>query len=353
MARHPGAGAAETFTEPLLRRIGTGCRGRLQFAGEAPARPVGAGKSPPAAGRRTAVGGLRPGAEDGGHSVRHADRPHPVVSTHAHRATGGHHGAADIPGRRFHRPALRRQSRRRLHPGNAPRRRVDATGRPRDERLRDGVPRAPGRRFRPALVHADGRGRPLRPRDARERARAVAGRSSRAGRAGPLPHPQRPAGGEAHGRPHRDRLRRLRAAAARSASGARGGARRRPESGGPVRYRLPARRRRQRGHGARARPGSRPSGDAAGPGGVRHQPGFDSRIRLRIPRLRAQRRHLRGSGHRFDPLLPGAVLAPAPGKGRVHRLPGVGPGRRAARAGRRRAGAPGGRAVTVLRGTLV
>ena len=42
-----------------------------------------------------------------------------------------------------------------------------------DEPLGDRLPRAARRRLRAPVVHADGRGRPLRPRDARERARAL------------------------------------------------------------------------------------------------------------------------------------------------------------------------------------
>ena len=51
---------------------------------------------------------------------------------------------------------------------------MDAGGRRGDERRRDGVPRAPGRRcVRPALVHSHGGSRPLRSRDARVGPRAM------------------------------------------------------------------------------------------------------------------------------------------------------------------------------------
>ena len=61
------------------------------------------------------------------------------------------------------------------------RRRLDAAGRGGDEALGDRVRAAPRRRrVRPALVHARGRGRPVRARDARERARAVGDAAARA-----------------------------------------------------------------------------------------------------------------------------------------------------------------------------
>ena len=47
------------------------------------------------------------------------------------------------------------------------------------------------RRVRSALVHADGRGRSVRPRDARERARAVGGRASAPRRHRAFPYPER------------------------------------------------------------------------------------------------------------------------------------------------------------------
>ena len=69
----------------------------------------------------------------------------------------------------------------------------------RDEPLGDRVPRAAARRLRSSMVHAAGRGGPLRSRDTGERARAFRGGRARAGRDGALPHAQRTAHGDAPG----------------------------------------------------------------------------------------------------------------------------------------------------------
>ena len=92
---------------------------------------------------------------------------------------GGSLASWHLPGRRLHRPTLRRQPGRRLRAAASARRRLDAERRARDEPLRDGVPA--GRRTtastcagsRPT-VEVDA----LRPRDAGQRARAVGERAS-------------------------------------------------------------------------------------------------------------------------------------------------------------------------------
>ena len=89
----------------------------------------------------------------------------------------GHDASADLRRRRVHRRAVPRESRRRscsAHGDEAWMQRVAAEMRHSETAF---VARARRRRVRPALVHARGRGRPLRPRDARERARALRDRS--------------------------------------------------------------------------------------------------------------------------------------------------------------------------------
>jgi hypothetical protein len=71
-----------------------------------------------------------------------------------------------------------------------------------------------------------------------------------------------------------------------------------------------------RAAGARVRRGDRDC-----PGGPTR------RLRLRVPLLRPGRRDRPGPGDRGDPLHPGAVLGRAPGPGRAHRPPGIGPRR--------------------------
>ena len=238
------------------------------------------------------------------------------------------------------------------------RRPLDAAGRGRDEALGDGLRDAPRRRrLRPALVHARGRGRPLRARDARERARALGGRPPRARRERRVPHPRRRAARHPHARrrgrsstspPRRRAVRRARGPARRAR------ARDRPRScrtdgeffmlvvpdAATVRDLAPdfvalralARRARRLRDRARRR----------------------RRARHRVALLRARGRHRRRPGHGIDALRPrrrtGASASGPTSCARTRRR------RAAARCTCRVAGDRAlltGRAITVLRGELV
>ena len=169
------------------------------------------------------------------------------------------------------------------------------------------------RRVRPALVHARGRGRPLRARDARERARAVRDRTRW--------RPTRP-------RRFHTRSGELRADARGRATAItldfprrRAGARRRrcpsssTRSGSPDgellahrRRVLHVRRRRRGDRARRSRPTSPSSRALADVRGVYVTAPGDDGLRHRVAVLRAARRHRRGPGHRFDALRARRVL---------------------------------------------
>ncbi len=191
----------------------------------------------------------------------------------------------------------------------------------------------------PALVHADRRGRPLRPRDARLGARALGAGAGRFGQGSPLPDEER--------RPDRRAARggdraRFPGRAGRSGRGSAGPSPRSRRHVGPLHGPkppgLPRRARLRSGPvGALARFREPCRRDPAGPRRHRHGRLGIARARLRLPLLRTRGRNRRGPRHRLRPLLPRPLLGAAPREVRADGLSGVGPRRHRRRAPLRRA----------------
>ena len=266
------------------------------------------------------------------------------------RATTKRHGHSAVRRGRVHHAALLRQSRRRVRPCA---RRAPTTGcgrGPRDEPLRDRLPARRRRRLRPALVHADRRGRPLRPRHARQRPRALgAGPGSIRAHARFQPRAvvltaARRGGWIELDFPGRSRRRRRAARAPRRARASRAALR------WPTPTRLPRRAGLRGGRSApsarlrRARRRTRPAR-----GVIVTAARASRRRRLRLPLLRTRGRHRRGPRHRLRPLLPRPLLGAAPRQVRADGLSGVRPRRHRRRAPLRRrpgrADRPGGDGV--------
>ena len=204
---------------------------------------------------------------------------------------------------------------------------MDAAGGAGDEPVRDRLPGASRRRlFRFTLVHADGRDRPLRPRDPRKCPRVVGRRASGTHGTGHLPHAVRSADGHPARRLDRDGLPRR-----AGRTGIRAGmASRRPRGRAEIHRTKPLRlphRSRRGGDSAALDAGPASATGSRRPRRDRHCPGGDRRIRFRVAFLRARYWHRRGSRDRFRPLLPGALLATSSRQGLIHRVAGL-PARR-------------------------
>src|SRR3989449_1371319 len=205
----------------------------------------------------------------------------------------------------------------------------------RDEPRRDGVPPSRKRGLPAPLVHPHRRGRAVRSRDPRERARAVGGGPPPGWPPGSIPHPERPPHGRPPRRLDRARLPRHSTDVGTRAARPRGRAPRRDPLGGPIQVRLP-RRARFRRRGARPQAGF--GGARAGGRSRDHrdEPRHDAGLRLRVTLLRAPERRARGPRHRLRPLRADAVLERAPPSDGDDRVSGLAPRRRDPRAARRR-----------------
>ena len=270
----------------------------------------------PAPVRNEAAGRLRRISGESGREPLTADPPPSRVDGDPVPTPGCEvrHAAADRPGRCLRRSPLRRQPGRRLRPRPAPGPGLDAGRRPGDEPGRDRLPRRGRGRLPPPLVHADRRGRPLRPRHARLRPRPLGGRPPPSRGHRPVPHPERPALGRSGRRLDHARLPRRAHRAGRRPRAARRGAGRagglglgepvRPDRGGRVGLRPPV-----------APAGYRPDCGPADAGGGGDGPVGRPGVRLRLAVLRPGRRGRRGPRHRLGSLRARSVLGGASSAG--------------------------------------